>query len=164
MTNVYQNCSVNHSITKEPIMKAIRSFALALALTVPMTIYAAGPTGMTPDQMNQGGSAPGGMGGMSGMGTTQSGTMAPGNMQGGGNMPGTIGATARGEIRKVDKSAKKLTIKHGPLPNLGMGAMTMVYKVTDPAMLDQVKAGDKVNFIVENLNGVLTVTRIEAAK
>ena len=145
-------------------MKAIQSFALALALTVPMTTYAAGPTGMAPDQMNQGGSASSGMGSMSGMGTTQSGAMAPGNMQSGGNMPGTVDATAQGEIRKVNKSSKKLTIKHGPLPNLGMGAMTMVYKVKDPAMLDQVKAGDKINFIAENLNGVLTVTRIEAAK
>jgi Cu(I)/Ag(I) efflux system periplasmic protein CusF len=69
-----------------------------------------------------------------------------------------------GEIRKVDKSAKKITIKHGPLPSLDMPAMTMVFQVKDPAMLDQVKAGDKVKFEAQKLGGAFTVTRIEAAK
>jgi Cu/Ag efflux protein CusF len=71
---------------------------------------------------------------------------------------------ADGEIRKVDKEAKKLTIKHGPLPSLDMPAMTMVFQVKDAAMLDQVKAGDKVKFAAEKLGGAYTVTRIEAAK
>ena len=69
-----------------------------------------------------------------------------------------------GEIRKVDKDAKKLTIKHGPLLNLDMPAMTMVFQVKDPAILDQVKAGDKVKFQAEKLDGAFTVTGIEAAK
>jgi Cu/Ag efflux protein CusF len=74
-------------------------------------------------------------------------------------------ALADGEVRKVDKSAKKLTIKHGPLPNLDMSMpMTMVYQVKDPAMLDQVKAGDKIKFQAEKVGGAYTVTRIEAAK
>jgi len=69
-----------------------------------------------------------------------------------------------GEIRKVDKDAKKLTIKHGPMPSLDMPAMTMVFQVKDPAMLGQVKAGDKVKFEAQKLGGAFTVTRIELAK
>ena len=71
---------------------------------------------------------------------------------------------SEGEVRKVDKDAGKVTIKHGPLANLGMPAMTMVFQVKDPAMLDQVKAGDKINFIAEKVGGQYTVTRVEAAK
>ena len=68
---------------------------------------------------------------------------------------------AEGEIRKVDKEAKKLTIKHGPIPNLDMPPMTMVFQVKDAAMLDQVKAGDKVKFQAEKAGGQYTVTKIE---
>ena len=71
---------------------------------------------------------------------------------------------ADGEIRKVDKDAKKITIKHGPMPNLDMPPMTMVFQVRDAAMLEQVKPGDKVKFSAEKLGGAYTVTRIEAAK
>jgi Cu(I)/Ag(I) efflux system periplasmic protein CusF len=70
-------------------------------------------------------------------------------------------ALADGEIRRVDKEAKKLTIKHGPIPNLDMPAMTMVFQVKDPAMLDQVKAGDKVKFQAEKAGGQYTVTNIQ---
>jgi Cu(I)/Ag(I) efflux system periplasmic protein CusF len=73
-------------------------------------------------------------------------------------------AMADGEVRKVDKDAKKITIKHGPLPNLDMPAMTMVFQVKDPAMLEQVKAGDKVKFQAEKLGGAFTLTKIEPAK
>lgn len=66
-----------------------------------------------------------------------------------------------GEIRKVDKAAGKLTIKHGPLENLGMPAMTMIFRVKNPAMLDQVKPGDRVRFLAEKVDGALTVTRLE---
>lgn len=69
-----------------------------------------------------------------------------------------------GEIRKVDKPAGKLTIKHGPLKNLDMPAMTMVFQVKDAAMLDQVKAGDKINFVAGKVNGAYTVLRLETAK
>jgi Cu(I)/Ag(I) efflux system protein CusF len=69
-----------------------------------------------------------------------------------------------GEVRKVDKDAKKITIKHGPLANLDMPPMTMVFQVKDPAMLDQVKAGDKVKFQAEKVGGSFTVTKIEPAK
>ena len=71
---------------------------------------------------------------------------------------------SEGEVRKVDKDAKKITIKHGPLTNLDMPPMTMVFQVADPKMLEQVKAGDKVKFRVEKLGGAYTVTSIEATK
>ena len=71
------------------------------------------------------------------------------------------GPMSPGEVRKVDKSAGKITIKHGPLQNIGMDAMTMVFRVRDAAMLDQVKAGDKIRFIAEEPNGKLTVTKLE---
>ena len=74
------------------------------------------------------------------------------------------GAMAEGEVRKVDKEAKKITIKHGPLQKLDMPAMTMVFQVKDPAMLDQVKAGDKIKFDAEKVGGAFTVTKIEPAK
>jgi Cu/Ag efflux protein CusF len=73
-------------------------------------------------------------------------------------------AMSDGEVRKVDKDAKKITIKHGPLANLDMPPMTMVFQVNDTAMLDKVKAGDKVKFQAEKVGGAFTVTQIEAAK
>ena len=69
-----------------------------------------------------------------------------------------------GEIRKVDKDAKKITIRHEALTKLDMPAMTMVFQVKDPALLDKVKPGDKVSFEAEKLGGAFTVTRIEAPK
>ena len=69
-----------------------------------------------------------------------------------------------GEVKKVDKSSGKVTIKHGPLDNLGMPAMTMVFRVKDPAMLDQMKEGDKINFVAEKVNGAITVIQAEPAK
>lgn len=74
------------------------------------------------------------------------------------------GEMAEGEIRRVDKDAKKITIKHGPLAKFDMPAMTMVFQVNDPAMLDQVKAGDKVRFDAEKTGGAFTLTKIEPAK
>lgn len=73
-------------------------------------------------------------------------------------------AMSSGEVKKVDKDAGKITIKHGPLANLGMPGMTMVFRVANPAMLNQVKAGDKIAFVAEKKDGALTVTKIEAAK
>lgn len=71
---------------------------------------------------------------------------------------------AEGEVKKVDKDAGKITLKHGPLLNLDMPAMTMVFRVKDAAMLDQVKPGDKVKFIAEKSNGALTVTTLQLDK
>lgn len=73
-------------------------------------------------------------------------------------------ALAQGEVRKVNKDAQKITIRHGALPDLDMSKpMTMVYRVKDPAMLDKLKAGDKVKFRAEKVDGVFTVTQIESA-
>jgi Cu(I)/Ag(I) efflux system protein CusF len=74
------------------------------------------------------------------------------------------GQLSEGEVRKVDKDAKKITIKHGALANLDMPPMTMVFQVKDPALLDQVKTGDKIKFTAEKAAGAYTVTHIEAAK
>lgn len=69
-------------------------------------------------------------------------------------------AITEGEIKKVDKGAGKITIKHAELKNLDMPAMTMVFQVKDKAMLDQVKAGDKVKFVADKVGGKLTVTQL----
>jgi Cu/Ag efflux protein CusF len=74
------------------------------------------------------------------------------------------GDLADGEIRKVDKDAKKITIKHGPLQNIDMPAMTMVFQVKDSGVLDQLKAGDRVKFRAEKIAGAYTVTKIEPVK
>ena len=68
-----------------------------------------------------------------------------------------------GEVRKINKEARKITIKHAEIKNLSMPGMTMVFQVKDPALLDQVKQGEKVRFHAEQVNGAMVVTRIEAA-
>lgn len=73
-------------------------------------------------------------------------------------------AMTEGEVRKVDKAAKKITLKHGPIVNLDMPGMTMVFHVSDPAMLDQVKAGDRVKFSADKVGDKMTVTKIEPEK
>ena len=72
------------------------------------------------------------------------------------------GDMADGEVRKIDKDAGKLTLKHGEIKNLDMPPVTMVFQVKDAALLDKVKAGDKVKFRAEKTAGGLVVTAIEA--
>ena len=70
-----------------------------------------------------------------------------------------------GQVMKVDQSAGKITLKHGPIKKLGMEqGMTMVFKAQDAAMLKAVKAGDKVKFDAEQVNGQFTVTKIEKSQ
>ena len=70
-----------------------------------------------------------------------------------------------GQVTKVDESAGKITIRHGPLKKFDMDdGMTMVFRAGDPAMLKAVKAGDRVKFVPERVNGQFTVTKIEKAK
>lgn len=71
---------------------------------------------------------------------------------------------AEGEVRKVDKENKKITVKHGPIKNLDMPGMTMVFNVNDPKLLDRVQAGDKIRFAAINEAGKFTVTEIQPAK
>lgn len=84
------------------------------------------------------------------------------------NHPGHLEGTAaisgdmsQGEVRKIDKELGKLTLKHGELKNLQMPAMTMVFRVKDPALLEQVQVGDQVSFVAEKEGGQFIVTRIE---
>lgn len=73
-------------------------------------------------------------------------------------------ALADGEVRKVDKEAGKLTLRHGRIENLDMPPMTMVFRASDPKLLDGLKEGDKVRFAADRVDGAITVTRIEPAK
>ena len=73
-------------------------------------------------------------------------------------------AMSEGEVRKVDKAVKKITLKHGPIPNLDMPGMTMVFQVSDPAILELVKAGDKVKFAADKVGDNYVVTKIEPAR
>ncbi|WP_076997266.1 copper-binding protein [Variovorax sp. KK3] len=66
-----------------------------------------------------------------------------------------------GEVRKVDKDNAKITLKHGPLKNLDMPGMTMVFGVGEPAMLERVQVGDKIRFVAEKVDGKFTLVRIE---
>jgi Cu(I)/Ag(I) efflux system protein CusF len=75
----------------------------------------------------------------------------------------TSAGLAEGEIRKVDKAAAKITIKHGDIPSIAMPPMTMVFGVKDPAWLENAKAGDKIRFDVVLEGGKYIVTRLEAA-
>ena len=70
------------------------------------------------------------------------------------------GNLVKAEVVKVDKSAGKVTLKHGPIKNLDMDSMTMVFRVADPSMLDKVKAGDRIEFEADRINGAITVTKI----
>jgi Cu(I)/Ag(I) efflux system periplasmic protein CusF len=70
-----------------------------------------------------------------------------------------------GQVTKVDPSAGNITIKHGPIKKLEMDqGMTMVFHAQDPEMLKAVKAGDKIKFDADSVNGQFTVTKIEKAK
>ena len=67
------------------------------------------------------------------------------------------------EVRKVDMDAKKVTLKHGPIKNLDMPGMTMVFQVKDASLLDKLKTGDKRKFSAEQQQGAFVVTGIEKA-
>lgn len=70
---------------------------------------------------------------------------------------------SEGEVRKVDKEQGKLTLRHGPLENLGMPPMTMVFKVSDAKLLEGLAQGDKVKFTADKVNGAYTVTALQKA-
>jgi Cu(I)/Ag(I) efflux system protein CusF len=69
-----------------------------------------------------------------------------------------------GTVTKVDEPQGKLTINHGPIKNLDMDAMTMVFRAGDPAMLKGLKAGTKIKFDADRINGQITVTKLQKAK
>jgi Cu/Ag efflux protein CusF len=70
-----------------------------------------------------------------------------------------------GEVKKVDASAGKITIKHGPMKKFDMDdGMTMVFRANDPAMFKQVRPGDKIKFEADKVNGQFTVMKIEKSR
>jgi len=71
---------------------------------------------------------------------------------------------ADGTVKKVDKKSGLVTIAHGPLENLGMSAMTMAFGVKDPAWLGKIKAGERIRFVVDYVDGAMVVTRYEPAR
>lgn len=76
----------------------------------------------------------------------------------------TPAGMTEGEIRKIDKAAGTITIKHGEIKNLGMPPMTMVFKAKSAALLDKIKVGDKVRFTAEQTQaGALIVTDVQPA-
>ena len=98
-----------------------------------------------------------------------SGVVAQANMAGGkmGEMKMEQSAAAEmadGEVRKVDKDASKITIKHGEIKNLDMPPMTMVFHAKDAAMLDKVQKGDKVKFKAAMAGSAMVVTEIQVSK
>lgn len=76
----------------------------------------------------------------------------------------TAKAMSDGVVRKIDPSAGKITLKHGPISNIDMPPMTMVFKVQQPELLKNLKVGDSVKFHAESINGALVVTSIEAVR
>lgn len=73
-------------------------------------------------------------------------------------------ALSAGEVRKVDREAKKVTIKHGPIENLKMPPMTMVFRVKSASMLDGLAPGTAVRFRAEEAEGGYVITKLQAAK
>jgi Cu(I)/Ag(I) efflux system protein CusF len=69
-----------------------------------------------------------------------------------------------GEVKKVDQSAGEITLKHDRIPNLDMDGMTMAFKASNPSMLMDLKAGDRVKFQADMVHGDLIVTSIERVK
>ena len=76
------------------------------------------------------------------------------------------GAMVKGEVKKIDQAAGKITLTSGPIKSLDMDDdnMTMVFRVQDPAMLKQVKVGDKVQFEAERSSAGITISKLQKAK
>ena len=71
---------------------------------------------------------------------------------------------ADGLVTRIDAAAGKITMRHGPIKNLDMDAMSMVFRVQDPGMLKGLKVGDKVRFEVDRVNGQITVIKLQKTK
>jgi Cu/Ag efflux protein CusF len=81
-----------------------------------------------------------------------------------GAQPAAAAELVDAEVKKIDKEAGKITLRHGELKNLNMPGMTMVFRVKEASMLEQVQAGDQVRFSADRVNGAVTVVQLEAAK
>lgn len=73
-------------------------------------------------------------------------------------------AWSDGVVSTIHKQDGQITITHGPLVNLGMGKMTMTFRVKSPVLFEGLKEGSKIRFVAENVNGELTVVALEAVK
>jgi Cu(I)/Ag(I) efflux system protein CusF len=73
-------------------------------------------------------------------------------------------ALISGEVKKIDRPAGRLSLKHAEIKAFDMPPMLGAYKVQDPAMLDKVQVGDKVMFSLDRVDSVYTITRIEVQK
>lgn len=67
---------------------------------------------------------------------------------------------AEGEVRRIDRAQAKVTIRHGPIANLNVPAMTMVFRVSNPALLEQMQEGQPIRFTAEQIDGQFTVTSV----
>ncbi len=81
-----------------------------------------------------------------------------------GTATAAMAAMVDGDVQKVDATTGRVTLRHGPIPELDMGDMSMVYTAKDPSMLKGLKAGDKVRFEPAEVGGKYTITKIEKAK
>ena len=77
------------------------------------------------------------------------------------SQPASASAMTDAEVRKVDKDAGKITLKHGELKNLEMPAMTMVFKIGDGVDAAKLKEGSDIEFVADRVNGKLTVTEVK---
>ena len=75
-----------------------------------------------------------------------------------------VASMSEGEIKRINKETGKVTIKHGPLQNLDMPGMTMLFRMQDPAMLDQIKEGDKIKFVADKVDGTFVVKSLQVEK
>lgn len=71
---------------------------------------------------------------------------------------------SQGEVRKIDTARQKITLRHGPIANIGMPPMTMVFEVKDAALLEGLEVGDKVGFVVEQQGNQYIVTELQGAQ
>ncbi len=78
--------------------------------------------------------------------------------------PQAAPALTDGEVKKIDKETGKITLRHGEIRNLNMAAMTMVFRVKDAAMLEQVNVGDKIRFAADRDNGAVAIVQLEKAQ
>jgi Cu/Ag efflux protein CusF len=76
----------------------------------------------------------------------------------------TTASMSQGEVRKIDAARQKITLRHGPIANIGMPPMTMVFDVKDAALLEGLEVGDKVGFVVEQQGSQFVVTELQGAQ
>ena len=73
-------------------------------------------------------------------------------------------AVSQGEVRKIDAANQKITLRHGPLSNLGMPPMTMVFSVQDAAQLEGLKVGDKVSFVAQQQGSQFVASELQVVQ